>query len=95
VELLESLQQDHTLAVHELTDARSIARDRVHIRQGGARDLLLALTDELDIDVTVMGAISRSGLKRLFLGNTAEEVLDKLGCDLVIVKPEGFEATLS
>jgi universal stress protein E len=35
----------------------------------------------------VMGAISRSGLKRLLIGNTAEKVLEHLPCDLLIVKP--------
>lgn len=41
-----------------------------------------------------MGAVSRRGLKRLFLGNTAEEVLDSLPCDLLIVKPAGFETSV-
>jgi len=38
----------------------------------------------------VMGAISRSGLKRLLIGNTAERVLDHLSCDLLIIKPAGL-----
>jgi universal stress protein E len=37
--------------------------------------------------IVVMGAIARSGLKRLLVGNTAERVLDRLPCDLLIVKP--------
>ncbi len=40
--------------------------------------------------IVVMGAISRSGFKRLAIGNTAESVLDHLACDLLIVKPKGF-----
>lgn len=40
--------------------------------------------------IVVMGAISRSGLKRFFFGNTAEAVLDSLTCDLLIVKPVNF-----
>ena len=63
--------------------------------QGGTRQQLLALTERLRADAVVMGAISRSGLKGLFLGNTAEDVLDRLHCDLVIVKPAGFKAVLS
>jgi universal stress protein E len=39
----------------------------------------------------VMGAVSRSGLDRIFLGSTAERVLDRLPCDLLIVKPKGFQ----
>jgi universal stress protein E len=40
--------------------------------------------------IVVMGAVSRSGLKRLFIGNTAERVLDRLACDVLVVKPPRF-----
>ncbi len=40
--------------------------------------------------IVVMGAVSRSGLKRLFIGNTAESLLDRLPCDVLIVKPAHF-----
>ena len=40
--------------------------------------------------IVVMGAISRSGLKRLVLGNTAERVFDDLHCDVLVVKPKRF-----
>ncbi len=33
-----------------------------------------------------MGATSRSGLKRIFIGNTAEHVLDSLKCDVLVVR---------
>ncbi len=42
---------------------------------------------ELGANVVVMGAVSRSGLKRVFIGNTAERVLDALPCDVLVVKP--------
>jgi universal stress protein E len=34
-----------------------------------------------------MGAVSRNALQRLFLGSTAETVLDHVPCDLLIVHP--------
>jgi universal stress protein E len=40
--------------------------------------------------ITVIGAVSRSALKRLFIGNTAEIIMDELSCDLLIVKPAKF-----
>ena len=42
--------------------------------------------------LVVMGAVSRQGLKRVFIGNTAERVIDKLDCDVLIVKPRGFKS---
>jgi universal stress protein E len=46
-------------------------------------------------DIVVMGAISRSGLKRLIIGNTAERLLDELPCDLLIVKPAQFASRVT
>jgi universal stress protein E len=90
VEITDAMNAEHTAAVHELTDAMRLPRERVHVVQGGAREQLLALTDRLRADVVVMGAVSRSGLERLFIGSTAEEVLDRVPCDLLIVKADGF-----
>ena len=42
--------------------------------------------------IVVMGAVSRSGLKRLLIGNTAERILDELRCDVLMVKPRGFKS---
>jgi len=41
--------------------------------------------------IVVMGAIARSGVRRFFFGNTAEALLDSLDCDMLIVKPPGFD----
>jgi universal stress protein E len=41
-----------------------------------------------------MGAVSRSGLKRLLNGSTAERVIDEVSCDVLIVKPDSFRATV-
>ena len=47
------------------------------------------------VTCAVMGAVSRSALARLFIGSTAERVLDKLSCDTLIVKPRGFRSELA
>ena len=60
------------------------------MHQGVAAEALLALSRKLPADIVIMGAISRSGLQKVFIGNTAERVLDRLPCDLLIVKPAGF-----
>jgi universal stress protein E len=59
-----------------------VARHPINAVQDVARDS--------HSDIVVMGAISRSGLKRVFIGNTAEQLLDGLPCDLLIVKPAEF-----
>ena len=93
-EFADAIRTDHTEAVERLCKAHGIQPDRIHVEEGSTRAALMALTEQLRADAVVMGAISRSGLKGLFLGNTAEGVLDRLPCDLVIVKPDGFKPTL-
>ena len=51
-------------------------------------DSLPALVEEIDAAVVVMGAISRSGIDRVFVGSTAERLLDELVCDVLVVKPD-------
>jgi universal stress protein E len=94
-DFIDAMRAEHAEAVERLCKQHGIPAARTHVLQGGTRQQLLALTGQLRADAVVMGAISRSGLKGLFLGNTAEDVLDRLHCDLVIVKPEGFKAVLS
>jgi universal stress protein E len=86
-ELIDAVKARHMDAVYALTDGHGIERAHVHVEQGGTRARLVALTDRLRADVVVMGAVSRGALARVFLGNTAEDVLDRLGCDLLVVKP--------
>lgn len=85
-EIADSLKQQHSEAVFALTDEHGIARNNVHIHEGSTRHLLVTLTEQLNADLVVMGAIARSGLQRLFLGSTAEQVLDHLPCDILVVK---------
>jgi len=93
-ELADAMSAEHTEAVERLCKEHGVSPDRTHVHQGGTRQMLLSLTEQLRADAVVMGAVSRSGIKGLFLGNTAEDVLDRLHCDAIIVKPAGFQAVL-
>ncbi len=89
-ELTEALEQSHRKALERLIDDYPVQESAVHLHQGVAAEALLALSRKLPADIVIMGAISRSGLQKVFIGNTAERVLDRLPCDLLIVKPAGF-----
>lgn len=64
---------------------------QLKVMQGPAREALPQAAKALGADIVVMGALSRSGLRRVFIGNTAEAVLDALPCDVLVVKPGRFE----
>ncbi|MEM8575975.1 MAG: universal stress protein [Pseudomonadota bacterium] len=45
---------------------------------------------ELGADVVVMGTVARTGLGGVFIGNTAENIINGLECSVLAVKPDGF-----
>jgi universal stress protein E len=67
-----------------------IPRARRHFVNRTPVDAIQNVARRAHTAIVVTGAISRSGLKRVFIGNTAEQLLDRLPCDLLIVKPRRF-----
>jgi universal stress protein E len=72
-----------------LRDVR-LPRNHRHLMSRHPVNAVPELARKLHSDIVVMGAISRSGLKRFFIGNTAERVVDDLTCDVLVVKPREF-----
>lgn len=93
-EALDAEDQVKRAQVQELVRNCSVAARDIHIEAGGPIEFLPRIVEMLGADIMVMGAISRSGVKRLLIGSTAERVLERLPCDILIVKPPGFSATL-
>jgi universal stress protein E len=63
-----------------------------HLAAGDPTSVVRDTARRLSADIVVAGAVSRSGLKRAFIGNTAERLLDCLACDLLVVKPAQFSS---
>jgi universal stress protein E len=72
--------------------ATQIPASRRHLRIGAASHELAACAAQIRATLVVMGAVSRTRLERLFIGSTAEQVLDELACDVLIVRPRGVKS---
>ncbi len=88
------LQQLRT-SVLRLLEGRQISAARVRISEGRPEKELPRLADDLGVDLLVTGGISRSRLEQVFIGGTAERLLDRIGCDLLVVKPPGFRCPVA
>jgi universal stress protein E len=91
-EVIERERERLGAVLAELASAHGLPPGRVHLEQGPAVEVLQVLARSLSADVLVMGAVSRSRLQELFVGTTAERVLDRLPCDVLIVKPAELRA---
>jgi nucleotide-binding universal stress UspA family protein len=78
--LIELLQR------HPLDDLKY----EVYLLKGDAGVLIPELAQAKEIDLIIMGTVSRAGIAGLLIGNTAEQVLRRVHCSMLTIKPEGF-----
>jgi len=76
-----------TAAFRELLAVHGLPVERGHLKVGAPARDILAEVQALDAGLVVMGAVSRGRLDRWFVGNTAEAVLDRLACNVLVEKP--------
>lgn len=85
-ELADDIEKQHQKAFTDFLTPYDIPEGNTHLLSGPAYEVLPQLAANDDTGLIVMGAVSRSGLDKVFVGSTAERVLDRLSCDLLIVK---------
>ena len=88
---LKRVKQRVTHAVEGIADRYDISKSDRIVASGDAGIELPAFTKRWGANLLVMGAVSRSALKRVFIGHTAERVIDATHCDVLIVKPRSFK----
>ncbi len=66
-------------------------RRTVHLLKGMPREEIPLFAAREGVDLIVMGTVGRVGVRGLFIGNTAEAILNRAACSVLAVKPPGFE----
>jgi universal stress protein E len=76
-------------AVQDLAARHGVDADACEVKAGKAEDLIPATERRDAADLLIMGAVSRSVDSHPVIGNTAERVIDRVACDLLVIKPPG------
>ncbi len=63
--------------------------------RGPARRVVPAHAYEIGADLLVMGTIARTGVPGFIIGNTAEDILNSVRCDVLTVKPPGYRSPVA
>ncbi|MDX7990980.1 universal stress protein UspE [Xenorhabdus sp. Reich] len=90
----QALRGQHLVAMKGLRQKFCIDEQHTHVHEGVPEKVIPEICDELNTGVVVLGILGRTGLSAAFLGNTAEHVIDKLKCDLLAIKPDGFSCPI-
>jgi len=85
-EYLQDLEKQHHNKTLALTRKFNISDNQVETRNGDPNMAINECVEELGIDLVVLGTLAREGLTGVFVGNTAEQVLERLDCEILTVK---------
>lgn len=69
--------------------------DKILLQPGSPVTVIPDAAKEHNIDLLVMGMLSRTGIKGFFIGNVAEKILDSVECSVLTVKPKEFVSPIT
>ena len=87
-DLHQYVQNQHEVASNQWAQKYNVNHQQVHVREGAPEIVVSELAEKIAADLVVIGSIGRTGLSGMLIGNTAELLLDKLTCDILVMKPE-------
>lgn len=90
-----TMLKHHRDAMDEHAAKYQIANDHAVVEEGLPEDVIRNVAKRIDAELVVLGTIGRTGLSAAFIGNTAEHVIDRLNCDVLALKPEGYVSPLA
>ena len=90
----DELHKLHSHALYELCRPHGVPPGDMHVLQGDPALAIVDFAAARHADLVVMGSIYRTGFKHFMVGSTAEAVFDRLGCDVLVLKPAGFATEL-
>ncbi len=82
-------------SIARLAARHQVDMDLCLMRKGVPARHIVSTVSEFDVDLLVMGAVSRGSAGHAPIGNTAEAVLDEVGCDVLVVKPRNFRTSVT
>jgi nucleotide-binding universal stress UspA family protein len=87
---VDNLLAERTEAIDSLLKKSKVraSKRRMHLLKGPAVKAIPETVALKKADLLVVGTLNRSGLARWFLANTAEQVLRRVSCDVLVVKPD-------
>ena len=93
-EYTKTMLHHHEKSMAKHANTFSIEQENTHVVEGLPEVVIEKITGDLDAELVVLGTIGRTGLSAALIGNTAEQVIDSLNCDLLAIKPKGYVSPL-
>jgi nucleotide-binding universal stress UspA family protein len=90
--LTELVQQSCAALGREASD---YLKPELHLVKGDARNVVPECATALGAELVAMGTVGRTGIPGFIIGNTAEEILNRIDCSVLAIKPAGFASPVT
>ncbi len=84
----EAIRQHHVTMMADFAARHHIPTEQTHVLDGLPEDVLPELAQQLDAELILLGSVGRTGWSAALIGNTAEQVIDSLNCDLLVLRAD-------
>ena len=90
----DAVRGHHLTAMKALRQKHGLSEEQTLVQQGLPEDVIPEAAKQLNAAMVILGTTGRTGLSAVFIGNTAEHVIDKINCDVLALKPNGYVSPL-
>ena len=81
----DNVQHQTDQILQEMTDRLGLPDARFHSQEGEPAEVIQRLCQSLDAQLLVVGTAQNTGAKLMLLSNTAEQILQQVRCDVLVV----------
>jgi universal stress protein E len=81
-----SMRDSRQRALNAMLESLELRVTETHLLEGKAVHVIPALARRLGASLTVLGTAARRGVSKLIIGNTAEDLISRMECDLLTVR---------
>ncbi|MEZ9232695.1 universal stress protein UspE [Vibrio amylolyticus] len=90
----DAVRGHHLTSMKALRQKHGFDEEQTIVEQGLPEDVIPEVTSRVNAAMVILGTTGRTGLSAVFIGNTAEHVIDKINCDVLALKPPGYISPL-
>lgn len=84
--MVKEMRGQHDQALHKLGAEYGVEERHLHMLGGFPGNELAHFAETYHIDLLIMGTVQRSGAERFMMGSVAEQLFERLPCDVLAVK---------
>lgn len=89
-----SVRNHHIEQMQHHAKRHNIPFSHCHVEEGMPEKVVPHVAKEIDAELVIIGTVGRVGISAALIGNTAEHVIDELSCDVLAIKPDGFQSPI-